>query len=209
MVFEVQQCEKYTQQTEVSLTDIHKWGKPVKKFGFTSFKKCESFYFTICDGLTLAKCHQHTFVLKNISFLDIYLRESFYQKRILFFFQSNLIVYKNLWLNFRNMATIKYYIGVISAAAKVLFKSILAIINIEGPDSATCLFFHHNHLTVAYVLVCISWKNVLYGKEEHKNQTQKCQVPSPRHNFSPTLLFICAFTACRATFLSGSSGTLA
>lgn len=64
------------------------------------------------------------------------------------------------------MATIKYYIGVISTAAEVLFKSILAIINIERPDSAICLVFHHNHLTVAYVLVCISYKNILYGKEE-------------------------------------------
>lgn len=92
----------------------------------------------------------------------------------------------------------------------MLFKSILVIINIERQDSATCLAFHHNHLTVAYVF-SLYFLQERYGKEETKNpvlKTQKHQVHSPKHNFSPNLLFICSITACRATFLSGSSDTL-
>lgn len=46
----------------------------------------------------------------------------------------------------------------------MLSKSILAIITIERPDSATLLAFHHDHLTVAYAFSlyflqeCPLWK---------------------------------------------------
>lgn len=148
--------------------ELTNWGHPQmgqasKKIQVTSFKKCGSFYFTVCDGLTLAKCHQHTIPLKKISSC---LRGSSHQKGILFyFFQSNLIVCKIYDFNLEIWATIKYYIGIFSTAAKVLFKSILVIINIERQDSATCLAFHHNHLTVAYVF-SLYFLQERYGKEE-------------------------------------------
>lgn len=133
------------------------------------------------------------------------------KREFYFFFQSNLTVYKIYDFILEIWATIKYYIGVISTAAKVLFKSILAIINIERPDSATCLAFHHNHLTVAYVFSLYFLQERPLWKRGHvKTSAQDSEVSSTQSqaHFSPTLLFICAITACRATFLSGSSGIL-
>lgn len=128
-----------------------------------------------------------------------------------FFFQSNLTVYKIYDFILEIWATIKYYIGIISTAAKVLFKSTLAIINIERPDSANCWAFHHNHLTVVCVFgLYFLQERPLWKRGHIKNSAQDSEVSSTQSqaHFSPTLLFICATTSCRATFLSGSSGTL-
>lgn len=67
--------------------------------------------------------------------------------------------------------------GIISTAAKVLFKRILAIITIERPDSATLLAFHHNHLTVAYAFsLCFLQECPLWKRESIKISAQELKV---------------------------------
>lgn len=60
-----------------------------------------------------------------------------------------------------------------SAAAKVLFKSILAMRNIQRPYSATCLAFHHSHLTVAHSLSLYFLQECPLQKRENKKQCSR------------------------------------